>query len=344
MASADDYVGLRFGPFIIARQIGAGVEAEAFLVYNEMTQRPLVLRLDANDDRIWEAEPIIPPFNYSLECRNIKGSFVDSLNRTFLKIAVDSEVFTFKNVTIYGVLDLRYLIPLSDPFKVKNSISIRQLLSITHLENLYSSELWEMFALAMLSKAHLANQDKLHEEDWNHKWKYLAGGAILTAAVQNYLEGGGLTSREKSAIITRIASKEAIKHELAENLLIRLFECILRGFISLETAKATMRCEHFRTNLNLDEIAQFMVCCEILDQIIGKGPHLRVATEILKCLQFQPYSKHEGPEFFEYAFPDGPNENMQAFIENHSVDDFNLFLQEYATEQPFQTITVGTKS
>ncbi len=309
---------------------------------HETTRRFLVLRLDANDDRVWDAEPIIPPFNYSIEHKNVRGTFVANLHYP-TQVRVDSQTFFFKNVTVYGVLDLRYLIPLSDPFKVKNSISIRQLLDISRTKDLYSSPLWEMFIATMMSEAYLVNQNGFHEDAWDQKWKYLTGGAILTRAMQNYLEGGGLAGAEKKAIISRISASDSMGYELAENLLIRLFDCVLRDFISLETAKATIRCQHFRSNLSSHEIVQFLTCCGILDRIAGNDA-LKLATEILKCLQFQPYSRSHEPEFFEYAFPAGPDEDIQAFIENHGVDNFNLFLQEDAGEQPFLTLTVGEDS
>lgn len=341
MASADDYVGLRFGPFIIDRRIGAGAEAEVYLVRYEATQRFLVLRLDANDDRFWEAEPIIPPFNYSIEGRNVRGTFVSRLHRDPLQISIGSHKFFNKSMTVYGVLDLHYLIPLSDPYKVKNSISIRQLLDIAPAENLYFSEFWEWFAMTMMGEAYLVEQKQLDEEEWNQKWKYLQGGTILTTTIRNYLEGGTLTSVIKDAILRRISTNSVIGCELAENLLVRLFDCVLQGSASLETAKATIRCEHFRTNLSSHEIAQFLILCGLLSQIGGNDANLKLTTEILKCLQFQPYSYPQDSEFFEYAFPAGPHEDMQAFIENHGVDTFNLFLQEYAGgRQPFLTITV----
>jgi hypothetical protein len=75
MATAEDYVGVKFGRFVIGTSIGSGAEAEVYQVYNEPTQRFLVLRLDGSDDSLWIGEPKTPPYNSSIELDNVRGSF-----------------------------------------------------------------------------------------------------------------------------------------------------------------------------------------------------------------------------------------------------------------------------
>src|SRR5262249_46655820 len=194
----------------------------------------------------------------------------------------------------------------------------------------------------MLGEAYQANKGRISESRWNQEWGNLTGGTILINAMRRYMDGGTLTATEKSGVITRISASTAAGCELAENLLVRLCGCVSRGRISLKTAKATLRCKHFRTNLSLHEIRQFIDCWKILQGSSSSGgTSLSLATELLECLQHQPYSMAEESEYFEYAFPAGLRENFEAFIESHGIDKFTLFLQEYAGEQPFVTLERG---
>ena len=111
-----------FGSFEIEHHVAHGAEAEVYCVRDSKHDRRLILRLDPNDDKLWDADPMLPPRNSSLEVRNAKGTWVAALNYR-LRVSVDKKEFKFACASIYGVVDQRFLIPVTARFRVKNALS-----------------------------------------------------------------------------------------------------------------------------------------------------------------------------------------------------------------------------
>lgn len=75
MAEIADYIGCGFGSFEIERHVAHGAEAEVYCVRDFKHDRRLILRLDPNDDELWDGDPMIPPRNRTLEVRGAMGTW-----------------------------------------------------------------------------------------------------------------------------------------------------------------------------------------------------------------------------------------------------------------------------
>ena len=76
MATPKDYVGKQFGDFLIGERVGGGAEAEVMACLHQTTGQIYALRLPIAEDALWDAEPLIPPQNGSLEWANARGTWL----------------------------------------------------------------------------------------------------------------------------------------------------------------------------------------------------------------------------------------------------------------------------
>lgn len=319
MAEVQDYIGCEFGNFRIEKSIGHGKEAEVFLCRHLATGRYYILRLDVDDDAIWDAKPLIPPRNSSLERNNCHGTWVLSsgyYKRSLSQLKSEKSTYIFRHTPIYGVSDGRYLVPLASPIRVKNAWDIDEVLQQSPADDLYLFELWEDIVLTMISGAY---ESDTPNKTWIDTWSYLIGGSILQHAMSQYLNGGTLSNDEKQRVLGNISRSKITGPEFAENTLLRLCGCVSRGRMTLNEAKATLSCIHFRVNISLHELHQIVAAHNALrSNPLGAENSIKLLELVLLEMTKSPLDEFENSDDFEIREKQPDN------------SAFSLFLQEYA--------------
>ncbi|MCX5538108.1 hypothetical protein M3A49_01110 [Paraburkholderia sp. CNPSo 3076] len=354
MATPEEYVGMSFGAFEILHQLGHGAEAEAYLCYDKRTLRGYVLRLSVADDDIWDGPPMRPPHNRTVEAPNARGSWHGKLGyeaslkeriaklkkkrrkafiRKILPHLKKREKFdiVIKVPTVYGIRSEMYLIPLSDPYHLSNSIRVDDLLRIAPADDLDYFELWEDFALKLLGEAHAMLHGDIPENQWKSRWEKLAHGRILKEALKRYMANGNLGAEEQEQIFNKIPERSADYPEFAEGLVLRLIGCVSRGRCTLQAAATTARCKYFRQNIGWTELDQLVTVYDLLsnDRFGIKSSSLPILGHILLELGKPVIDIDKNPEMFSLI-----NDQL-------NFDEYSLFFQDFVGEnRPYPTLEI----
>ncbi|EFL52338.1 hypothetical protein DesfrDRAFT_0827 [Solidesulfovibrio fructosivorans JJ]] len=297
MARPEDYVGKSFGFFQIEEHMSYGAEAEVYSCRHLLTERYYVLRLDIHDNNLWDNEPLIPPINASLEHNGAKDSW-----------EINKHMRHANAVPYYGVRDNRYLIPVSSPFRVKGAWDIDQVLDAVPLNSeifiglMDSMGIYEDAIMAMYAEALHINE--IGEENYKKRWEYLTGGNILMSKIRN--SGLSIPTNEikRNNILQLLSFKDSNSPELADNIFIKLFRCLVWQKMSLGHIINTLMCPHFRSNITPSEVRQIIqlfnslqgtsfYTCETLNR------NLLWLQDILQSLFHKPFDRDKEPEHFE---------------------------------------------
>lgn len=344
MATVEDYIGKKFGQFEIGPVQGQGKEADVFACLHLSTGLFYILRLDANDKEIWSGQPIIPPYNYSIESKNAKGTWL-SAPGYYMNSFEEESLFTslpyqkkekvrkewvFSSTAIYGVLDNRYLIPIASPVRVKSAWDVDKLIQTPINANIHSYfELWEDVVSCVVAEAFTSIDSKIKNDEWRKRWGRLLGGEVLIESVKRFMENGNSEDNEKTKILNMISNHNKENPVLVDNLLFKLCACIERRKITLDEVKATLKCKHFRINISHDEIQQLLDLYSIFDsQYFPPKNSLLLMQFVLRQLENKPVDEFDDPDEFEIR------------IQQPSFDHYRLFLQEFAAyRQEILTLT-----
>jgi hypothetical protein len=147
MAKRNDYTGQVFGSFRIGEVFGEGAEAEVFRCEHRATGRQYILRLDAQERKLWSGRPIIPPFNSAIEAKNAKGIWIYATvgyRQTLEARSRDKDAWIVATPAIYEILADRYLVPVASPVRVKQAWDVDRLLMATPADRMYSGILLEV--------------------------------------------------------------------------------------------------------------------------------------------------------------------------------------------------------
>ncbi|NIP26547.1 MAG: hypothetical protein GWN67_19225 [Phycisphaerae bacterium] len=329
MATVTNYIGKTFGAFTITGEVGHGAEAEVLACQHDPTGLIYILRLDINEDRLWQGDPLIPPINSHLEKKNIHGTWVMERQQyefTLKSLKDDPDACKITSPAIYGVLDTRYLVPVSSPIRVKNALNVDHVLRAGPADDILFFEMWEDIVLTMIPGAY---DESGPSQEWKDKWKNLVGGSILQCAMEKYLNAGSLSSEQKQRVLTAISGYNTDRPEFAENLLLRLCGCLSRNRISLDEARATLQCLHFRRNVTVHEAQQMIDAASLLQENpLCSENSLSLLALVLNELSNPPLDPFQTPEQFAVQ------------EEEPSIEQFDLFLQEYAgSTQKVLTLT-----
>lgn len=328
MATAEDYLTREFGSFTILYQLGHGAEAEVFLCIDSRTHRAYVLRLSIHDDSAWDGEPEIPPRNSSIEKANAIGSWHAKQAYEAYTSGPDDGGWTINVPVVYGLLNQRYLIPVSDPFILRDSLSINRLLEISPPNDLYLFEAWEDIALTSLHYLDLLAKGALSRQAWEQNWGPLIHGHIMQQALGRYMHGGTLSAQEQAAIMSLVPDSYPEFPPLAENIILRLIGAITRGRCGLNEALRTLKSKYLRENLSYAELTQILLARDRLQEnSSGSDTSLKLIELSVMKLTEDVFNHKDQPSEFELAVTQTP------------IDDFPLFLQEYAGDnRPLPTL------
>jgi hypothetical protein len=326
MAISQDYVGKQFGDFLIMERVGGGAEAEVMGCLHQTTGQLYALRLPIAEDALWDAEPLIPPHNGSIEWANARGTWLVTPGyywHSLEELRKDPDSFRIEPAAIYGVLENRYLIPVASPIRVKGAKDIDAILELAPAEDLWLFGTWETLLGALIFEATRKVDGRLAE-----RWPLLVGGEILERSAAWYMRGGTLPAEEQNSIL-RALSGAPRKTELAENLLLRICGCIERGRLSADDVRALFRCRHFRINVTEHDARQMVEAYRLLkNNSMGADDALGLMGGILSLLGDQPADPFEEPDVFEER------------TEQPDATRFRLLLQKFgAGDKPVLTMT-----
>ncbi len=328
MAEIADYIGCGFGSFEIERHVAHGAEAEVYCVRDFKHDRRLILRLDPNDDELWDGDPMIPPRNRTLEVRGAIGTWAIAPGYR-VRVSVDQHEFKFAWASIYGVLDQRFLIPVTARFRVKNALSPDHILDACGFELFSDRPLWESIAIRLVIDTTDMLEGKLSELEWDQHWSRFATEPRLEFSRRLFLQNSVYADRQ--ADIERVISTRTPEGLLPvfKNLLVRLAIARADGKVSEEQLRASLKCRHFRINVASWEIGQLMVLYSVIEHCneMTFPPEVDVPkaiASILHGLSEQPLN--------EWDFHDEVVEQEKQ----PDLDQFSLFLQEYVVDKfPF---------
>jgi hypothetical protein len=331
MAEVADYIGCGFGSFEIERHVAHGAEAEVYCIRDFKHDRRLILRLDPKDDELWDGDPMVPPRNSSLEVRNAKGTWVAARNYR-VRASVDKQEFKFACASIYGVLDQRFLIPVSARLRVENALSPDHVLGASAFESFSGRPLWEGIAIRLVVDTANLLEGKLSEDEWDEHWSRFATEPRLEFSRRRFLQNGVYAARQ--ADIERIIAERTPEGLLPvfKNLLVRLAIARADGKVSEEQLVASMKCRHFRINVSNWEIGQLLELYSVIEHCneISFPPETDVPKAIISIL----HGLSEQP-LNEWDVHDEVVEHEKQ----PDLDRFSLFLQEYVVDNlPFPAV------
>lgn len=302
MATPEDYVGKRFGYFSITKHLGAGATAEVFICEHLPSRFPYVLRLDVEDDALWDDEPLLPPRNGDFERGGVK--FVWDMGNN------EKPGWPEMLEMHYQIVDQKDVIPLCSPWHLAHALTAPQVRSLRDAVmpildgfSLYSDAVGAMVAAATLGG--------LAQDMFLAKWGKLSGGSHLLALVGSEWENlAGMS--DKSRVLDLLARRNDANPEFAENRLLWLCVAATHELISRDDLHATLMCRWFRQNIAIYEIEQFLEVQRALQDADNYYLSNRIdasqqwAQEVLRRLATEPYNPSASPELFVKAESEPP--------------------------------------
>lgn len=327
MATVEDYLGKRFGEFTIVALVNNNEDIVTFSCFNEETRFFYVLRLSLSEKDLWKAEPLLPPINYKLEIENVIAARIiapEYYSKSFEEESYLNKLFSNKNKKrkdwvfdlpdIYGVIQNKYLIPLSSPVRVKLSWDIDKLLNVPIEFNVHSYfQLWEDVISSMVVDYYNISKDNFNE--WEEKWGKIYGGDVMKDSVSEFIDNGDMSDIKKLRINNIFSKSKKGQIPLAENLLFILCACMEKGEITPDEVKATLMCKHFRLNLSIFEINQIIALYNNFIKTEFSPPENSIVflKIILLLLQKEPFDKFVNNQEFEIRNP-LPDYNVYKLI------------------------------
>ena len=246
MAIPDDYVGKRFGSFLIESHGAVGGRSEIYICKHLPTQNYFNLKLSIEEDMLWESEPMLPPINgYHLQ-REVEAvwSMADT-DRPFWPIGV---------IIFYQVINCDYVIPLSSPWRLKNALSVERVLALRDAVRPVLHELSVLSDAAGAMLADAVNRD-ISTDDFMSVWGTLVGDDEFLSIQLPAVEGLSNPAARES-VSDRILS-DPTGSRFSDNRLLWLYAAMVNKIISTDEWAATLMCRWFRLNISEHEIKQF---------------------------------------------------------------------------------------
>jgi hypothetical protein len=343
MASWKSYLGMHFPPFLIEDHIARGGECEVYSVRHCGTGRVLALRLPFTEDQLWEAEPMCPPVNTKLEKKSAQGAFLLNSAPTLYGAQPEAGVGAKYRgaVHYYGIRDGRYLIPLSAPYRVNGAIDIEVILDRTSPGMVAESEFFQDLVLGV--SVLLLNEADAGKPSEDSRLPGILADPTIHEPVAAVLRSMG-THFPKPAIraaMGRLKQQRQSVVALESNLLVRLCVLSWSGLTPEAAGGATAKCQHFRSNVTLEEISQFVACCRVQSEGVPLGRGARFRLPILAALKEQPIYPASNPEAFTPCVPaellENPYEHFDGY---YRPERFSLFMMEKAGLQSFLDLAI----
>jgi hypothetical protein len=318
MARGSDYCGKEFGSFRIGDMAGHGFEAEVYKCTHLPTGIVFILRLDIGDESLWSGAALLPPVNATIEVPNAKGAWMISKSCTESSLSL-------RCVDIFGVLENRYLTPVTAPLRLRDAYDIADVLGLPPLSSEHHFTLMDSFGLysdLICTMCCQALYQELDDTTWGERWSCLVGGRFLKTIVPDFLRSIGANEQQQQKAEMRILRNETAL-ELADNIVLRLWWALRCHRITLAQFAATLMCPYFRLNISKVEFCQLVTGLNNLrsqgnyvsDSLQGSRQFL---DQVVRILASESPKRTVAPELFEIR------------DEQPDLSQFTLFLQQHA--------------
>ena len=278
---------------------------------------------DRDNSQQYECVDLESSYQYSisvpLNASTPRNASVGSLDATKAWEANLHKTAGSSDRQVFGLVDDRYLVAVSNPQKLKRAWGIVELTTKAKPDDLLYFGLWEGIALQMMSEAHEVSRRRLDEQTWKERWASISGGDILVNAITDYLENGNLSRTEKLRVLERVRVKSYEKPEFAENILLRFCGAVERGRITAESMAATLMSEDFRRNITEHEIQQLDSARKAMraseSPFAAMNDDVKMIDVVLQFLEQRPLSYENAPKQFEQILVAPDVSSYDTFIE-----------------------------
>lgn len=344
MITSDNYENQNFGWFRIMDKFGVGAEAEVFHCLHVPTNRVYVLRLDVEDDAIWErSQPMLPPRNYTIERRNVRGSAQAA--QLFSQMEKDKDAprseegWSFRVTELYGVRDNKYLLPVSNIYRRRGAFSFDQVLDLNRAFTKLS--FWEDIGLLAQAETRLLNSNSISIETWKERWGILLHESKLRTWIEAPL--ADLPQQLGTAVKECLNREIIIGPCLEESAIASIIVARSLNIMTQSELEASLRCPFFRMNITLRDLHYVVSLLELYSEVpwilhgtteVLDASAGLILTAIAHGLSVQPDQDPDSSEQFEPCEP--PSEDILA--------RYDLILQELAaSHQQFLSLKRSRK-
>lgn len=327
MAGINDYVGQEFGPFHIFAYLDSGQEADVYRCGNVRTGLGWILRLDSQDEANWSGPPRIPPKNASIEFPNAMGTHTASLLYWMDNLEArqkDPRGWVTLTVPLYGVLDGTFLIPASAALRVRHALDVDILLQRVPSRNIPNSSVWRDMCMAVAAQAEQPYTLNERALEW------MACPSFLKSVIP-YLMLASIEPTKLTRIGQILNQRSETIVPLDKSLLVRLIVGLSQGVVTKEEVIASLRCKHFRANVSIAEVNQFIAVLQVMQGLYGSRSSGALVW-LAEQLEVAPYDELDDADEFEVK------------MEPPNIEQYDLFLQAPAGSRQDPVIIVREKS
>jgi hypothetical protein len=312
-----------FGWFSVETELASAADARVFHCFHVPAQRSYVLRLPAGDEASWHG----PPGNAVLEHPNARATATATGSMYPRRYFGRGRSGGGDEVVLpeyYGVLDLRYLVPVSAVYRRRGAVEFERLLAFAS-EFMRVLPFWENLWLLLTSEADLMARGSVPFESWSARWSDLIRGSSLGRQLLDDLpEGTG--ERVAAGIAALVGEDLGPGPSFEESAILRLMTAVTGSQLDEAQVEASLSCPFFRMNVTLHDLRYAVALLGLMEAqtwlvqspLEWLGPTMLSLPPIVNGLLEQPA-----------AFPDdaGAFESCAA-PDDETLSRFSLFVQD----------------
>ncbi|WP_239405182.1 hypothetical protein [Frankia sp. Cj3] len=324
-----------FGWFETADEIITTAEGHTFTCRHVPTNRTYLLRVSTGEVKDgWRT-----PHNSALELPTVHAT-VAATAKLYSSSPPDRDFVPEPGGLIlpeyHGVLDARYLVPVSAVYRRRGAIPFENLLSIpSALVHIFP--FWENLWLLLTSETSLLATSAIPFDVWEDRWQHLVRGSELGRQLFREMPAG-LSGRVATRIASIVNSQElGVGPSLEESSIIRLMIATAGKQVTKKQVEASLACPFFRMNTTVHDLHYAVALAALLQPqewlfqspLEWLGPTALIIPTIIDGLLAQPSAFPDDSSAFERCPP--PDEA--------TLTRFSLFLREpELTVRPYLTL------
>jgi hypothetical protein len=301
--------GPRFGWFALEDELARVAEARVFVCHHLPAHRSYVLRVPEAEGA-WGDEP---PSNAVLERANARATAAATASlharrRSGRRRAAIGQVLVMPEY--YGVLDQRYLVPLSAAYRRRDAIGFEQLLLIPSAL-IRILPFWENLWLLLVSETGLLARGTVPFEAWRTRWSDLVRGSGLGRQLLDDLPEG--TGDRLGAEIAALVHGDELGPgpSLEESAVLRLMTAVTASRLDEAQVSASLTCPFFRMNVTAHDLHYAVALSRLMEPqswlvqsaLEWLGPTILALPRVLDGLLEQPVAFPDDGGAFEPCPP-----------------------------------------
>jgi hypothetical protein len=321
--------GDSFGWFSVDCEMISTAEARVFVCHHEPAHRAYLLRMSHEEAEGRRARaPQGPPDNADLELPNVRATTA-AASRLYPGRYLGNTLLAGSGRIVlpeyYGVLDGRYLLPVSVVYRRRDAIPFGDLLDISSFL-VCILPFWENLWLLLISETGLLARGSVAFDVWKDRWQHLIRDSGLGRQLLDDLPAdlSGRVGAEIAAIVN--GHELGIGPSFDESTIIRLITAFTGGRLTREQIAATLSCPFFRMNITIHDLHYAVALSELTEPkdwlfqspLEWLGPSVLALPTIISGLTEQPSVFPDDSDAFEQCPP--PDKTM--------LTRFSLFLQD----------------